>query len=307
MEELYEYLRNPSFSTQVSSPTSINASLCNRRSNIKIPASESTFFGLLPPRCTRSTYLQCDPGGERKWTSFPPCRFSVEFWDLDYLKEKSRLHSQTVWYAGSLFNVYVQVVKKKRQVQLGVYLHRQSSIDPVPGASTPSPFLCQDVVGGSGLQDERHTRFHRNPFPAAMVTSRAPSTGHSSTSTRSIPDISSLSSTPVLAGSSQSSSNNGVYSLPATGNPIAPRQPYRDPRSAISAYFTISLASATGTSQTWFSSAPDEFAISQSWGWRTSSLRTEEFIEVCDDDAGPRTNLFGSEVSLRATVVLGFI
>ncbi|KAM6498325.1 hypothetical protein JOM56_006273 [Amanita muscaria] len=307
MEELYEYLRSPSFSTRVSSPTGVNASLSSRPSNIKLPASESTFFGLLTPRCNRSTYLQCDPGGERKWTSFPPCRFSVEFWDLDHLKEKLRLHSQTVWYAGSLFNVYVQVMKKKRQVQLGIYLHRQSSIDPVPGASIPSPLLCQDVMDGSSLQDERHTRFHKNSFSAAVMTSRTPPTRQSSTSTRSMPDVSSLSSAPVSAGSSQSSSNHGVYSLPATGNPIAPRQPYRDPRSTISAYFTIRLASATGTSQSWFSSAPDEFAISQSWGWRTSSLRTEEFIEVRDDDAGPRTNLFGSEVSLRATVVLGFI
>lgn len=35
------------------------------------------------------------------------------FWDVDLLKEKTRLHSQTVWYAGRLYGVYDQLVWKK--------------------------------------------------------------------------------------------------------------------------------------------------------------------------------------------------
>lgn len=53
------------------------------------------------------------PGNVKKWTPFPPVRFGVEFWGVNGLREKGRLHSQTIWYAGSLYNVYVQVVRKK--------------------------------------------------------------------------------------------------------------------------------------------------------------------------------------------------
>jgi hypothetical protein len=35
------------------------------------------------------------------WTRFEPFRFSVEFWGVDQLKEKQRLYSTTVGYAGS--------------------------------------------------------------------------------------------------------------------------------------------------------------------------------------------------------------
>ena len=76
----------------------------------------------------------------------------------------------------------------------------------------------------------------------------------------------------------------------------------------VAAYFTISCASATGASQTRFASAPDTFSVSQSWGWKSSSLRTEEYLDVVEDAAN--TNSFGSrgrEVSLRAVVVLGLV
>jgi hypothetical protein len=36
-------------------------------------------------------------------------RFSVEFWDVDKLAEKARLYSATHFYAGSYFNVYVEI------------------------------------------------------------------------------------------------------------------------------------------------------------------------------------------------------
>jgi hypothetical protein len=68
----------------------------------------------------------------------------------------------------------------------------------------------------------------------------------------------------------------------------------------------VSCASATGSSQTRFSSSPDTFSISQSWGWKSSSLRTEEFLEV-GADASTSQVVHGKEVSLRATVVLGLV
>ena len=96
--------------------------------------------------------------------------------------------------------------------------------------------------------------------------------------------------------------------LPATAPPATPVQPYRDPRPVVSAYFTIACASATGASLTRFTSAPDTFAVSQSWGWKSSSLRTEEYLEA-DADGQPVSVVMpaGKEVSLRATVVLGVV
>jgi hypothetical protein len=57
-------------------------------------------------------------------TEFPPFRFSAEFPNPRFLKEKKRVYSRTVSYAGSLWNIYIQKVRSAKNVQLGVYLHR---------------------------------------------------------------------------------------------------------------------------------------------------------------------------------------
>jgi hypothetical protein len=50
------------------------------------------------------------------------------------------------------------------------------------------------------------------------------------------------------------------------------------------------------------------FSVSQSWGWKSSSLRTEEYIEVEGENRfGGSPAAGGREVSLRATVVLGVV
>lgn len=282
----------------------------------RLSTSEQTFFGLLSSSSQQRPASACivqDGSGKARWSTFPPFRFGVEFWDVEELKEKSRLHSQTVWYAGSLFNVYVQVVRKKGVpgVQLGVYLHRQSSVDPVPPRSAPSPL----ALGLRAAEREREQGSGHNRRTSAPNAN----TGvHASTSLPSIGSPLSRSATPVSPGSAFSSAslpgspgaslvsaNPSSYTIPATSPPVAPPQPYRDPRSAISAYFTISCASATGASLTQFTSAPDVFSVSQSWGWKSSSLRTEEYLEV-GTEQGQRRPL-GREVSLRATVVLGVV
>ena len=58
------------------------------------------------------------------YTHYPPFRFSAEFPNVRLLKDKKRVYSRTVWYAGSLWNVYVQKVETPKNTQLGVYLHR---------------------------------------------------------------------------------------------------------------------------------------------------------------------------------------
>ncbi|KAF2159283.1 hypothetical protein M409DRAFT_30290 [Zasmidium cellare ATCC 36951] len=58
------------------------------------------------------------------YTHFPPFRFAAEFPNPRLLKEKKRVYSRTVFYAGSLWNIYIQKVASSRSKQLGVYLHR---------------------------------------------------------------------------------------------------------------------------------------------------------------------------------------
>jgi len=58
------------------------------------------------------------------FTEFPPFRFSAQFPNPRFLKDKERVYSRTVSYAGSLWNIYIQKVRSAKNVQLGVYLHR---------------------------------------------------------------------------------------------------------------------------------------------------------------------------------------
>lgn len=254
--------------------------------------TESTFFGLKTNRCLASMCSQ-DPKVSR-WSPYPPCRFAVEFWDVEALREKSRLHSHTVWYAGSLFNVYVQLVRKKG-IQLGVYLHRQSSVDPIPPSSAP--------FGLHRTTDRTHTR---NISVPNVHTSASTPNIQQTVNTHS-PLTPTRSTTPT-SGSNAGASSSIPNTLPAFAPPVAPPQPYRDPRPAISAHFTISCASATGSSLTLFTSAPDVFSVSQSWGWKSSSLRTEEYLEVTGKDGIPASTMPSEkECSLRVTVVLGVV
>ncbi|KAJ4988304.1 hypothetical protein SVAN01_06239 [Stagonosporopsis vannaccii] len=58
------------------------------------------------------------------FSEFPPFRFAAEFPNPRFLKEKKRVYSRTVSYAGSLWNIYIQKVRSAKNIQLGVYLHR---------------------------------------------------------------------------------------------------------------------------------------------------------------------------------------
>ncbi|KAF8139866.1 hypothetical protein EV363DRAFT_1310983 [Boletus edulis] len=272
------------------------APLADRKSPSRVATSETNFFGLKAERKTAVECVASDATGIARWSPYPPCRFAVEFWDIDSLKEKSRLHSHTIWYAGNLFNVYVQVVRKKG-IQLGIYLHRQSSIDPIPAPSTPVQ---------TGARGERnHNRVPSLPHQILSSVS-SPTVRHSpsmqpvrSTTPSSLPSTSSN-----LHTNYQSTGN----AIPATAPPVSPPQPYRDPRSSVSAYFSVSCTSTTGSSITRFTSVPDVFSVSQSWGWKSSSLRSEEMCEVGADGQPVKSPVPApKELSLRATVVLGVV
>ncbi|KAF5377221.1 hypothetical protein D9615_006395 [Tricholomella constricta] len=284
--------------------------------------TEADFFGLRPSTFTASSAIASGTKGKTQWSPYPPYRFAVEFWDLESLKEKSRLYSHTVWYAGSLFNVYVQVVRKKGQVQLGIYLHRQSSIEPIPPSSAPASFvtvrtetIASPIAGPApSTPSQRLPRGISLPplFPPLTQTTSHYSPSIHPASRSSTPLSSSMSTSPSFSTSSSpssfSTSTSSSVTLPATAPPATPPQPFRDPRQSISAYFMINCASATGSSQTRFTSSPDVFSVSQSWGWKSSSLRTEEYMDVrTESAAASRDTPTKKEVSLRATIVLGLV
>ncbi|KAK5113363.1 hypothetical protein LTR62_003463 [Meristemomyces frigidus] len=80
-----------------------------------------------------------DTTAEIRYTHFPPFRFAAEFPNPRLLKERKRVYSRTVFYAGSLWNIYIQKVVSARNRQLGVYLHRAKERD------------VDDVLGGGSV------------------------------------------------------------------------------------------------------------------------------------------------------------
>jgi hypothetical protein len=270
----------------------------NRHTPSRSSMSASSFFGLKNNRCTVAECVSGSYSDTARWVPYPPYRFGVEFWDVSSLREKSHLYSQTIWYAGSLFNVFVQMFRKKAQgPQLGVYLHRQSSVDPIPPLSIPSGSLPAEKPA-----DNRP--YARNiPSPSSLSHFPTYPTQYSFSGLPMVP--SPRSGTPVQGSPSNSSLFGG--GLPATGTPTIPTQPYRDSRAQVSAYFAISCASATGSSVTRFTSNPDDFSVSQSWGWRSSSLRTEVCLDG-DKIVDPSAPSLSEDISsMRITVILGVV
>ncbi|KAF9243724.1 hypothetical protein BU15DRAFT_86181 [Melanogaster broomeanus] len=268
----------------------------DNKSPTRAATSEANFYGLKADRKTAAECIASDATGKARWSPYPPYRFAVEFWDIDSLKEKSRLHSHTIWHAGNLFNVYVQVVRKKG-IQLGIYLHRQSSVDPIPGPSIPLQVVSR------GERTNNRVPSLSQPIPASVSSSAIHYSPSIHPLTRSTTPNSASSTSAGLTTTYQSTGN----SIPATAPPVAPIQPYRDPRPSVSAYFSISCTSSTGSSITRFTSVPDVFSVSQSWGWKSSSLRTDVGEIGADGQPVKPPVPAPRELSLRATVVLGIV
>jgi hypothetical protein len=108
------------------------------------------------------------------YTHLPPFRFSTDFPAPRLLKEKKRYYSRTFFYAGSLWNIYIQKVHSARSTkQLGVYLHRakeRETEEAVYGAAGGAArisggnvealtgLLERDIVHGSGQRHRRRQR-----------------------------------------------------------------------------------------------------------------------------------------------------
>lgn len=135
-------------------PTSDSSSVLGGASDASLPSTSTNQSGWSPHMSRLSSSLEpadvqwssdftSNPSeGQRLATSgssadranpryslYPPFRFSAEFPNPRDLKEKKRVYSQTVWYAGSMWNLYIQRVTSKTQ-QLGIYLHRAKDKEP---------------------------------------------------------------------------------------------------------------------------------------------------------------------------------
>ena len=269
------------------------------------PTNPSTTTETVPSTRTKhytpSRSPSYSPPAQPSYTNFPPFRFSAEFPNPRLLKERKRVYSRTVCYAGSLWNIYIQKVRSSKSTQLGVYLHRARDKD-------------NDDVGGVGIvessvderighleremllrRSERRARRQRQYEAQLQNSDESGSSGvdtnsttlHSSSTTAG-------SKTLVLGGflrndkvkqtyrdstlmlSNMSGSGDGgdseddddddedVARLAKLGAvPTLPQ--YTDARPTIKTYFKIFSPSRGGRLLSVYESAPDTFNYSQSW------------------------------------------
>ncbi|KAF8246725.1 hypothetical protein K440DRAFT_320567 [Wilcoxina mikolae CBS 423.85] len=210
---------------------------------------------------------------ELRYSEFPPFRFSAEFKNIRTLKERKRVYSNTVFYAGSYWNIYIQkVVKGTKNIQLGVYLHRAKDSD---GGSGNSSRDTEQLVG----------ILNTNQKSDAEGGDTTVVNGETTSTTVSLRPGANTSASRTLPGGGIASSSLPESSDPALGY-------YVDTRPMIQTYFKIFSPSRKGKMLSMFSSRPDSFNFSQSWGWKSSSLILDEVGS-------------GEDSSLRFMVVLG--
>lgn len=306
---------------------------------------------------------------QNKITRHPPFRFAVHFDNLRDLEEGKRIYSDTYWYAGSYWNVYIQKCRYKKGFQLGVYLHRSKSensnedsttftfntgvrrewgraLDDYlqigndeigdedltvmtmenlsvnnnnsdasmfrPAGATRQNSILSSSHLGQPLQQQQHHGQRLFSFGGNSSTFGGNSAPFGTNSTTFGVNSSSFGATNSASCSlfaTQSSPNTsfGMFGDSGKKEPRREKQKnsteynsasYLDSRPEVGAYFEIYTPSRRGkTSLTCFSSAPDKFGFSQSWGWKSTSLWsfTEEKV------------IHGDESGLKFMIVVGIV
>jgi len=239
---------------------------------------------------------------ELRYSNFPPFRFSAEFRGVRGLKEKKRVYSKTVFYAGSHWNIYIQKVRSSKNVQLGVYLHRakdrESALNiAATGYAHGLPGMMQ---GDTMLMG--HLDMDGTSSTASRSTSSRPSAsgidfdndgentliGHDSMMGNTHSNTGSVRNNSSLTGDNTPEPQHQHSQIPAISY-------YTDARPQVQTYFKIFSPSKKGKVLSMFSSGPDSFNFSQSWGWKSSSLILDESL-IAEGDKDAR---------LRFMVVLG--
>ncbi len=274
------------------------------------------------------------------YTNYPPFRFAAEFPNPRNLKEKKRVYSRTVWYAGSLWNVYIQKVETTKNTQLGVYLHRAkekegsedshhrhtSSVDERIGQvellmrrnrnrrRSRGESLDEDA-SNSGTDPDSTLVAHGLPSRAATISNllRGGSRDDSSvTKSSQTPSPFTLSlpynSTPNLLDSDDNDEAASNRESCSTNHSVPTIPTYIDGRSTIKTYFKIYSPSKGGRMLSVYESAPDLFNFSQSWGWKSSTMVLDDAL--CGYDGGGDSGVNGKggrDGRLRFMVVIGML
>jgi hypothetical protein len=177
-----------------------------------------------------------DNRGAPSYTHFPPFRFSAEFPSPRSLRDKKRVYSRTVFYAGSLWNIYIQKVVTSRSKQLGVYLHRAKEHEAEDLTGSTGGIVhgsvgdrISAVERGFAAREERRQRRHRQrmqPFASAQYVDidDADSSGsagdHDSSINRTTysqhEDIQDAHLTPHVSGHGKSSQTETMQASPAS-------------------------------------------------------------------------------------------
>ena len=239
-----------------------------------------------------TTSERSDPLPPISYTNYPPFRFAAEFPNPRNLKEKKRVYSRTVWYAGSLWNVYIQKVETTKNTQLGVYLHRAKEKEGHDDHRHTSS--VEEHISQVEMLMHRNQRRNRRQSRGEMLDEDTSNSGTDPDSTLVPPDQASTASaissllrgsgshrdTPPLTKSSQTpsslpplpyshaslnsdSENEDLVSQnreSSKTNRSVPTLPaYVDGRPTIKTYFKIYSPSKGGRMLSVYESAPDLF------------------------------------------------
>lgn len=306
-------------------------------------AVEPTSVGTGPDEGTRTLDMglqsktPSDRGRTITYSDYPPFRFAVEFPNSRMLKERRKVFSHTVFYAGSLWNVYIKKVKSStRNPHLGVYLHRapqhqnarsgttqRGSVDERigalehriqqrglrPGNYTTAPtylsyeqnMLPQDATQpNAGAPSATPAEFDLSDPASGRIPSRRQPPG-SKDSNIAQGGLSSFNVNDDSEDDSDSSDNEMPDLDSLTLQPrsqVATLTPYVDSRPTIKTYFKIYSPSRGGRMLSVYESVPDDFNFSQSWGWKSSSLMIDE--DEDEDEVplpGPETSFVDDDVA----------
>ena len=274
------------------------------------------------------------------YSNYPPFRFAYEFPNPRTLKEKKRVYSRTMWYAGSFWNIYIQKVETTKNTQLGVYLHRakekMESLDDHRHSSSVEEHISQVemLMHRNQRRNRRQSRgdleedaSNSSTDPDSTLIPRDQSSGILAFEHSILRGRDNAPNTPPLTKSSQSPATLTSLPHPITSlnsdsdndklltqnretiqsSRSVPTIPaYVDGRPTIKTYFKIYSPSKGGRMLSVYESAPDLFNFSQSWGWKSSTMVLDDGLCGYDGvDGGSGRDTKGGK--LRFMVVIGKI
>ena len=276
------------------------------------------------------------PTSSPRYSHYPPFRFSAEFPHPRTLKEKKRVYSHTVWYAGSMWNLYIQRVHTSKVPQLGIYLHRAKDKDPSDDPLAQFiPASVDDRIGQLEREMLLRKNERRNRSWRIDESARALDAEHEDDYTGSPHDY--VSSVNVGNDGLPNRRTGGPGRLQKTSqNPgttnhmsselwpsaslmldsdeedeellranrrinVSAMPPYMDTRPTIKTYFKIYSPSKAGRLLSIYESAPDKFDVSKSWGWKSSQMVLDDGLGAYDSTKATKDG------RLRYMVVIGNI